>query len=117
MRATPQAQGLDVPLARNAFAGDRPVFLTGLNDLATATVAEITGTGITPAEFHAVSHYEGKSSADGYFRLPPVSRVAQLRLRAEGGGLPHPIATTLSPDYEHYENRVDVIYRPDGVPL
>ena len=50
------------------------------------------------------------SDAAGYYRLPPLSRVAQLELRAERGAL-IPIQMEFRPDYRVRENRLDFTFR------
>ncbi|HXE26804.1 MAG TPA: hypothetical protein VN637_18130 [Roseiarcus sp.] len=83
--AIPQTLGAAGPanaLAAAARAGDtalRPSAMTGL--AAPQTPAVVSGSG-APAEFHLASPIAGTSGPDGYVRLPPAHRAAQLRLRA-----------------------------------
>lgn len=108
-RALPQAPGFSNPLNRDAQAGDVCVFLNSMTDLGVATVVEVSGPVGDPIEYHRVSRFATTSDADGYYRLPLLSRVAQLEIQADDGG-GHPVQVrTLIPNYEEYENRVDFI--------
>jgi len=114
-KVTLQAAGPDNPLARDAISGDTCVFLTSMHNLSTMSavntqnVVEIVGGD--PAEYHSLSLFSVKSDALGYFRFPPLSRVAQLDIQADrGGGTPSTKERTVSPDYHIRENQVDFIF-------
>jgi hypothetical protein len=108
-RALPQAPGANNALSRNAQAGDICVILNSMTDLTVATVVEVSGPIAVPVEYHRVSRFATTSDADGYFRLPLLSRVAQLDLQADDGGA-HPVQVRrLIPNYEEFENRCDFI--------
>jgi hypothetical protein len=107
---TPQAPGFSNPLIRDAQAGDSCLFLNSMTDLATATVIEVQGAPGDPVEFHRVARFEATSDVDGYYRLPLLSRVAQLEIQADDGGA-HPVITrTFAPNYEDRENRIDFVF-------
>ena len=80
--ATPQPAGASQTITVQAWAGDACVFLNGLASLAGAHEIEITG-GPGPNESHKVMTFSVTSDVDGYYRLPPLSRVAQLEIHAE----------------------------------
>lgn len=102
------AAGAANPLSRAAIPGDVCLFLGSMNDLATTTnLVEIAGAG-SPNEYHAIALYEATSDAYGYYRLPPLSRMAQLTLHATGGAAP--VDITVSPDYAVCVNRVDIVF-------
>jgi hypothetical protein len=68
-------------LTSAARAGDAallPSAMTGLS--APQTPVVVSGPG-APAEYHIASPIAGTSGPDGYVRLPPAHRAAQLRLR------------------------------------
>jgi hypothetical protein len=108
-RALPQAPGVSNSLSRDAQAGDVCVFLNSMTNLGAATVVEVSGPLGAPVEYHQVSRFATTSDADGYFRLPLLSRVAQLDLQADDGGT-HPVQVRrLMPNYEEFGNRCDFI--------
>jgi hypothetical protein len=107
VRATPQAPGADNLLTRDGIPGDRVVFAAALTGITDGVVVEASG-GATP-EYQTARLYAAVSDADGFYRLPPISRVASVKLRAQRLGLTTQEPVT-SPDYRRYENLVDVIF-------
>ena len=82
IRMIPAAAGATNALSREAGAGDVTLFpgsMTGL-DASMSAVAVAAGGAVT--EYHAASIVAATSDAAGFVTLPPVHRVAQLRLRA-----------------------------------
>jgi len=107
-KVIPQALGSDNPFDQDAIAGDPCVLLASMNDLDLASVVEISG-GSDPVEYHSLHLFSVNSDADGYYRLPPLSRVAQLEIEAVHGG--QTITQTISPNYTCRENRIDFVFR------
>lgn len=107
VRATLQAQGAGNALTRAGIPGDQTVFCAGLAGLISGTVAEIAGSG--DPEYHAMALYHTVTDVDGYFRLPPLARVAQLRLEADRADLAQPHTLDLSPDYDQAGQRIDIV--------
>ncbi len=106
--ASLQAQAVDNPFSRAGIPGDRTVFCNTLTGLTDGSVAEIIGSG--DPEYHNLSIYQVLTDADGYFRLPPIARVAQLRLEADRADLQEPhILEFYSPDYDVAEQRLDIV--------
>lgn len=103
--ATPQAPAATLAISRDAVAGEEVAFLSGLGGL-TAGVVEIGG-GAAAVEYQTASLYSTMSDAGGYFRLPPLSRVASLKLHADQAPAQELV---MSPDYGSYANLVDVVY-------
>ena len=108
----PLAPGGQQQITVAANSGDTCVFLDGLAGLAGASEVEVVGP--PKSEYHQVSSFSVVSDASGYFRLPPLTRVAQLKIHAErliGAQL---FATTVpfGPDFQQYENRVDLVLQP-----
>ena len=102
---TPQAPGPDRQFRRDAIPGDACVFLNGLGGLPGVQIAEVLG-GVPPSEFHALGLFSAVTDAEGEFRLPPLSRVAQLTIAAtEGGRLTE---VTVVPNYNRRENRLEI---------
>lgn len=109
-RVIPQPPGLDNQFAQDAIVGDTCVFLNSMNDLIATNVVEIFGGGPL-AEYHALSRFSVSSNAEGYFRLPPLSRVAQLEIQADDSGAHPTINQIFSPNYTQRENRIDFVFR------
>jgi hypothetical protein len=108
-RVTPEPPGVQQSFSAEAIAGDSCVFLDGLAGLAGASEVEITGPP-GPDEHHTLLNFSVLSDGDGYYRLPPLSRVAQLEIHAEkilGAQTLHGTAT-FRPDYRQRENRLDL---------
>jgi hypothetical protein len=108
-RVTPQVAAADNQLTRDCIAGDTCLFLDGMLGLAGASVVEITGGGGS-AEYHLVRQFKATSDADGYYRLPPLARVAQAELLAHDGAHPD-INVTVTPDYAVGVHRIDFVFR------
>jgi hypothetical protein len=112
MRAVvrPVAIALQAPmdtLAVDAITGDTTLLLASSNTLGGPAFVEVSG-GPNGLEYHALTPYTTTSNADGYYRLPPLSRVAQLSLEAQQ--LPFvPVPRTISPNYSVREQIVDLI--------
>lgn len=115
-KVTPQTPGADCAFGRECIAGDTVVFLNSLAGLNTASVVEIHGgsdpsTALPlPAEYHLISRFTATSNAQGYFRLPPLSRVAQVEMQADDGGAHADIKVTLVPLYGGGEHHIDFVF-------
>ena len=81
-RTLPQPPGIPREFTVDATTGDTCVFLDNLTGLATGHEVQITG---VPGkdEYHRLATFSVLSDADGYYRLPPLSRVAQIEIHAE----------------------------------
>jgi hypothetical protein len=105
----PQPAGIARPITVDATIGDTCVFLDNLTGLATGHEVQITG---VPGkdEYHKLTTFSVLSDADGYYRLPPISRVAQLEIHAEKtvGVQTFEVNATFVPDYHQRENRLDL---------
>jgi hypothetical protein len=102
---TPQPPGVSNALAQDAIRGDSCVFLSTMNGLVPGGVIEIFG-GPNPTEFHRAGLFATVTNALGYYRLPLLSRVAQLDIQANDG-VHLPLKVTFSPDYTRDEVRLD----------
>jgi hypothetical protein len=107
VRVNPQPAGNANNLTRDAIVGDQTIFLDALTDITESTV-EITGAGV--AEYHRVHLYSVLSDAEGFFSLPPISRVAMMQLHASHAGPSLDVDINFSPDYEQFGNRIDLIF-------
>jgi hypothetical protein len=108
LQVTPQAPGSDIALQVDASEGDVCVLHTAMGAIAPAAVVEIHG-GPQPEEYHLVSRFETISDANGFYRLPPLSRVAQVELVATDG-VHLPVTRPFAPAYGLLENRVDFTF-------
>jgi hypothetical protein len=106
-KVTVGAAGASTPLADDAIVGDVCAFVGGVATLQPATTVSIDD-GVNPIEYHAVSYFTATTVAGGFYRLPPLSRVAQLNLQANNGTL-SPVLTFV-PDYAGEENKFDITY-------
>src|SRR5262245_17747596 len=108
-QVSPQAPGANRQFIDSAIAGDACVFLDSLTGLAAAQQAQITGAP-GPDEYHKLMNFSVTSDANGYYRLPPLTRVAQLEIHAEKAVGPQTFQTTINyrPDYQQRENRLDL---------
>lgn len=96
-------------LARPGLAGDPIVFLGASAPWLDGSLVRVDD-GVNPPEFHRHQRYATVADADGYFRLPPVSRLALFRLRATHPGPPAPLLTTISLDYGLAEQELQVAF-------
>ncbi len=106
-KVTLGAAGASTPLTDDAIVGDVCAFVGSAAALQPATTVSIDD-GVNPIEYHAVSYFTTKTVAGGFYRLPPLSRVAQLNLQANNGTL-SPVLT-FAPDYADEENKFDITY-------
>jgi hypothetical protein len=108
-RTLPQPAGTPRAFIVDATTGDTCVFLDNLTGLATGHEVQITG---VPAkdEYHKLTTFSVLSDADGYYRLPPLSRVAQIETHAEKvvGIETFQVTTAFRPDYHQRENHLDL---------
>lgn len=106
-KVTVGAVGASTPLTDNAIAGDVCAFVGSVATLQPAATVAIDD-GMNPIEYHSVSYFTATTVAGGFYRLPPLSRVAQLNLQANNGTL-SPVLTFV-PDYVGEENKLDITY-------
>jgi hypothetical protein len=106
------SQGAQNQFTAEAFPGDVCVFLNTLIGLNTATHVMITG-GSAPAEYHRVQRFSVTSDVAGYYRLPPLSRVAQVEIHAEKTVSGTTVSTDamFRPDYAQKENHLDLLLK------
>jgi hypothetical protein len=107
---TPNKSGAMYRLKEDARVGESCLFLDQLKILKTAHYVSIRDNSKNPPEYHSVQFYTGESNSQGYYRLPPLSRVAQVELEASYKKL-KAVKVVFSPDYSQTENQVDFIFR------
>lgn len=111
IRATPVAPATYNAFTRAGIIGDRVAFVGALTGVAEGVVVEIGG-GTAPVEYQTARLFDTVTDANGFYRLPPISRVASVKLHAMRFDLTTPREPTHSPEYGRYENLVDVIFPP-----
>lgn len=98
---------LDPPARR----GDGCLILDGLADLdqppPQTYLVEISAGGAT--EYHTFNNFNTRSDADGFYRLPPLSRVTQAEVVADDG-LGDIVTHIFSPNYDAPENQLDFVF-------
>lgn len=103
-----QNVGPVIVLSDDAIAGDVCIFVNGVANLASSPFLSVTQ-GVMPTEYHSAAYFQTTSDAQGFFRLPPISRVAQCGLRCHDG-----VHTDLDvlhcPNYETEVSRIDFAY-------
>lgn len=104
-----QPPGPPTALAQDAITGDCCTFLTAPGNLGASPLVEVQGGG-SPTEYHSVSRFAVTCDSQGFFRLPPLSRVAQCVLRAHDG-VHTDIDLTVAPDYSPEGSRVDFAFQ------
>lgn len=104
----PQPAAVPKFFADAGAPGDTCVFLSDIAGLDTADTVAITG-GAAPREYQRVRTFTAVSDADGYFQLPPVSRVAQIRLAASAPALPA-VTIEFQPNYSQRGNWLDIVF-------
>lgn len=107
-RVQPKPAGAAKVLAVAASAGDTCVFLKSSGGLAGAATVHIAG-GVVSDEYQQVRTFTAISDADGYFALPPLSRVAQIHIHASAAAL-SAVELDVQPDYGQPDNRLDLVF-------
>jgi len=105
-RVTAGAAGASRAVTREGLPGDPVLFLANLGGLATGATVQVAGGGSN--ELHRVRLFDAVTDAAGYYRLPPLGRVAQLTVRAQSGAL-GPVTLELRPDYTQASQRLDFV--------
>lgn len=102
------------PLARDAQAGDATLFCDPASTLTDGNLAEIgESSGVEPPMFRVVRAFQDVTDGQGFYRLPPLHRVAFVTIRATEPGPPLPppgsraLTQTLRLDYDAAENELD----------
>ncbi len=96
--------GADNMFGSDAIAGDSCVFLDSMTNLINGDVVHIHD-GVNPDEYHTLSRFSVSSNSNGYFRLPSLNRVAQVKIEVQGVG--DTITEDLTIDYSQKVNRID----------
>lgn len=103
-----QPPGPPVSLTVDAIEGDSCAFVTAPGSLA-LPIVQISG-GPDPIEYHQLSLFETVSDTGGFFRMPPLSRVAQCKLTAHDG-VHSDVELIVCPDYSPEATRVDFVFQ------
>ncbi len=108
-QTVPQAPGLFRPVTVDGTASDSVLFLDNLTGITNGHEIQITGTP-NKDEYHRILIFSVVSDSDGYYRLPPLGRVAQVGIHAEKtiGIQTFQANTIFRPDYRQRENHLDL---------
>ncbi len=107
-RVTPAATGPANALGVAAIAGDRVLLMNSpVAGIASGDVVAISG-GVPAIEYQFASIFAVTSDALGNYRLPLLSRVAELELTANDG-VHAPVPLLVMPQYGYQDNRVDFL--------
>lgn len=87
-------------LARPAGRGDVIAFFTAAPPWLDDDLVRITD-GIAPFEYQRVARFAAISDALGYWRLPPLARLALVQLRANHVSQPNPLLAVVTLEYRH----------------
>lgn len=101
--------GVATQLTSDAIAGDVCLLVNGVGNLGSAPFLSLQSGG-TPTEYHASSYFSAVSDGQGFFRLPPLSRVAQCGLHSHDGTHTD-LNVTYQPDYSQEVSRIDFVYQ------
>jgi hypothetical protein len=85
-------------LSRAAVAGDGVAFLATAPPWPTGRLVRI-GDGVRPPEYRRIARHEAVSDGQGHFRLPLLSRLACVQLRATHASRPAPLRAVPTLDY------------------
>ena len=86
--------------------GDRCLFTSSLTGLPDGALVLITGDG--EDEYQRIRRFDTGSDRNGYFRLPPISRVALFELEAENPGTGGKTSVIRAPAWGLPEQRIDL---------
>jgi hypothetical protein len=106
-------------VGREAQAGDLVLFGAGLAGAATESVVRLEGATATselryarrPPVFAAGFSHRVTFDPDGRFELPPLARVAQVRIHAEHNNQAVPPDVDFAPDYRG-DNQLQILFTP-----
>ena len=92
-----------------AARGDRCLFLDAAIPLPAPATLRLSG-GTAVDEFQTFAPLSVRSDANGYFRLPPIQRMARVAVTVDDG-LGHVLPPIeIDPDYGEPEHRIDAAY-------
>ena len=107
-KVTPGASGLVKSITVEGWSGDSCVFLADVLGLTVSFPVRISSAGI-PDEYHTARTLSAVADAQGFFRLPPLGRVAQVSVRAKSGARAG--SSKLQPDYARRTNVLDLMIK------
>jgi hypothetical protein len=108
------ASAKKISLSEDARLGDALLFLKELSQPLSRRLAAGGLLWVTERKaavsLHRALPYRTTSNAQGYFRLPPIGKIAQVEIEARLNE-ERQVKTIFSPDYRRADNRVDLIFR------
>jgi hypothetical protein len=94
-------------IGTDAISGDTTMLLATATTLTAPGFVSIDD-GVTNTEYHWLAPYVVTSDPDGFYRLPPLSRVAQITLEAQQAPYTS-VPRTVSLSYSVREQFVDLV--------
>ena len=91
----------------DAIPGDVTLFTSPIGAFAAGTVE--VDDGVAAPEYHRLARYEFVTDADGQWRLPPLSRVAQVVVAGAHATKSMP-PRTVTAEYPRREQRLDLVF-------
>ncbi|GLQ89909.1 hypothetical protein [Dyella flagellata] len=101
----PQVPGVNMSLRDATAPEDRCIFVDD-----TSTLPPLCWIDIDAAhpEYQRAQLPAATTDKNGYFRFPPIQRIAAMQLTVTSGGSP-PVTLTVQPDYALAENWLDIV--------
>ena len=93
-------------LAADAGSGDRTALTDALPAFGVSGLRFVSAGAAD--EYHDYELYTATADGDGYFRLPALHRVAQVRLDVDDGVAPNPFPFFINPEYDSHEQSIDL---------
>lgn len=87
-------------LSRPAGRGDVIAFFSAAPPWADGSLVRIND-GVAHFEYQRAARYQAASDVRGYWRLPPLARLALVQLRATHGSQPNPLQSVVTLEYRH----------------
>lgn len=97
---------LSKPLNYDAARGDEVVLFDASAYSGVHQVCLSPGTPVS--SFHRLTQFAVRSDADGFYRLPPLTRAGKIEVYAKDSGSSADRAVEHIPDYQSAENQLDI---------
>jgi hypothetical protein len=99
------APSLSRPLNYDAAAGDNVLLFDTTTVAGSHQVRLVDG---ARHAYHRVAIYSTTSDADGYYRMPPITRAGKIELAAKDSGSSAHVELELVPDYSFDQSHQDL---------
>jgi hypothetical protein len=103
------APGASRALNYAALRGDEAVLFDSTGIVGSHQVRLVDSGPPVVEAFHRIDLLTSRSNADGFYRLPPITRVGKIEIFAKDAGSAANKTIEFVPDYNMPENRVDIV--------